>query len=142
MSTISDEAAADLEFLAKVSAKCPRWCIDEHAQSYQEVGGDVETCAEHMGTGPEVRLYEIRNPYSGRLEREARGGWHARLRQTPYLHSAGHLTEDEPLIEFHVDEYGPGRNCSGGSAYLNLTTGEARTLAAALLRLAEDGERG
>lgn len=142
MSTISDETATDLEFLAKISATCPSWCIDEHAEAYRE-GCDVETGAEHMGRGPEVRLYEVRNPYTGRVEREARGGWQARLRQTPYLHNAGHLTEDEPLVEFGVDEHAPhGEGRSGGSAFLKLTTGEARTLAAALLRLAEEGERG
>jgi hypothetical protein len=136
---ISETAGEQLHQLRRVSKMCPTWCSGQHEQALIE-GCDFDDAARHISRDSGGYLHRISNEYTGEVLREAGGSWNAELRQSTRLFHA--IPTDAvglglPLVNLDVREVREDRH---ERVELSLTTGEARSLAAALLRLAEAGE--
>jgi len=114
---------------------CPHWCPSQHAEHFLEVVGDtVYEASQHFAGVAEMTLGELRNYIDGRLSRP--GGSHVDVALIQYPHpSTNGGFNGPPLVELELSTIRREQ-----SASVELTTGEARSLAAALLRAAELGE--
>ncbi|GEP38452.1 hypothetical protein NPS01_21150 [Nocardioides psychrotolerans] len=124
-----------VEDRAKLPKFCPSWCTSGpagHAEAMLE-GCDLESASMHLSADIGGQQDEIRNYVTGEVVRPGKGGWRVQLRQQV---RPGHRL-DVPLlgVECHI------RESATPTAYvrteLNLTTSEARKLAAQLLHLAD-----
>jgi hypothetical protein len=101
---------------------CPAWC-GGHDDDYALPPGIAE---EHVGGGDGQHLREIRNVHGSYVSREDSGSWHLYAREQVRLDNC----QMTPLVELTVDDGAEGTT-------LAMTTGEARVLAAHLLRYAD-----
>lgn len=112
---------------------CPSWCSggpEGHQEALME-GCDVESASVHLSPDLTGSQGEIRNYVSGDVSRHGKGGWRVQLRQQ----ARGRFDEMALIeVELHV-------RTDAAPSYvhteLELTTGEARQLAAQLLHLAD-----
>ncbi|WP_375481262.1 helix-turn-helix transcriptional regulator [uncultured Jatrophihabitans sp.] len=117
---------------------CPKWCDrDQHLQFAEESEGlyTADEISAHYRHGGNHSLAELRNGVSHEIERDGRGTWTLTTRQhlrEPWRGHAGMASP--PLVELFVTDPGLG---SGYRATLNLTTGEARVLAAQIVALCD-----
>lgn len=112
-----------------VDTSCPQWCasgIKEHRQALEE-GCSGEEARTHMSADLGWVLDDVRNHRTGDLLRLGGGGWRVMLERAEMRLTSVTLWLHRPK--------------EGTSGYenlgLNLTTGEARRLAAQLVRLAD-----
>lgn len=108
---------------------CPPWCDRTHAQALVE-GNSWAESQEHLHGGPGAGLDELRNPIDKRVVRPGGGGWNLEIRQRPMTESGGVL--DEATVNLAVDS--PNHTTA---ITLQLTSGEARTLARQLTDMAD-----
>lgn len=134
--TINDTTAQELEQLAKVEAQCPPWCHGQHAQAYRE-GCSFRDAAEHLSYDHGDFMTRLSNPYSERVEREGGARWAVQLRQHTHLWQDERVGLALPFVQLEVAE---GRG--GSRSVMQLTMGEARSLAAVLLHVVSQEELG
>lgn len=113
-------------------SECPAWCAggaDEHARAIDE-GVELDLI-EHRSVDLGIRLATLRHPNRPKqILRECPGKVAMSLSQDAQTLPFGGY----PLIELEVT------SALGHDTRLDLTTGEARTLAAQLLHLADQEE--
>jgi hypothetical protein len=120
--------------MTTTSPSCPSWCHRRPGQRFEH-GTDPEDVLEEI-TGPEhtrgvggLLLDEIRNQVSGAVLRPGQGSVELTVRRADRSDGGCGL----PVVEVtHLSAGGP-----GGYDTVALTTGEARSLAAALVRAAD-----
>lgn len=122
---------------------CPAWCKDH--LDYVDENQGLLTAADastHRRHGADVVLDEIRKPNGSEVTRDGGPRWEItavqRMRE-PFTGYVGY--ETPPLIELLVADSGLGLT----PAFIEMTTGEARVMAAHLLRLCDTvdfGEHG
>jgi hypothetical protein len=110
---------------------CPSWCTKDHAEDLAD-GATAEEARQHLTGGPGDYLREIRN-YSitgttSRVMRKDSGAWDLNITQEERV--LGYF--DEPTINLESSSAGHENRVT-----LQLTSGEARSLAAALVHLAD-----
>ncbi|WP_109507223.1 hypothetical protein [Nocardioides speluncae] len=105
---------------------CPPWCTADHAAVYAE-SGDWVLAQLHTRSGGSDFLDEIRNPIDGRVMRRGGGEYQLRAEQEASPTGRGFLTT--PVVNLRVT--GP------PAVAVELTTGEARSLARQLEHLAD-----
>lgn len=111
---------------------CPSWCDSGHAQACHEFD-DLAAAAVHMSA--DFSHYLPTMTRAGNVEREGGGRWDVHLVMTPRDVMTNPLGLS--LVRVRLDEdYGAGH----GHVELDLSTGEARTLAAQLLALADKAD--
>ena len=111
---------------------CPDWCISGlsgHQQALDE-GCTWEEARVHRSGDHVGHLSTLTNPYSGRLERQSLVGWQVVTVADP---GAGQWF-GHPFIELELHEYD---EATRKRVMAPMTSGEARVLAAQLLRLAD-----
>ena len=112
---------------------CPSWCKGEHAQVLAE-GNDIEDAQEHEGRSHEYVLPELRNYVDKRVTRLGGASWHMYPRVRPWNHLGGAV--DQPTIRLSLEVLGIVDQPQAVDP-IELTSGEARTLARHLLNLAD-----
>jgi hypothetical protein len=117
--------------------RCPSWCIGDHERSLIE--GNVAADARvHQSIGFGDALDDLTNPFAKRLDREGGGGWEVVLSQDEPGHYKTVPTVD---LECRFIRLGQGGGVDvDDHVALHLTTGEARSLAAQLVHLADLGD--
>lgn len=103
-------------------AYCPRWCIGGHRDALEE-GIPAEAAATHMSHALGGILYELSG--WGRTMRPNSGSWQIQLTRQP--NSDGRGFAGPPIVHLQAIE-------------LPLTAGEARSLAAQLVALADKAD--
>jgi hypothetical protein len=129
MSKASQRAAA-VE-ARRIPRFCLDWCTADHLVVMEELGLDAHL--EHWRQGGEGSCPEIRNPIDHRLYREGVHGWDVFLQQT----EAPDGRYGEELVNVHVRVSAGDPELEGERATIQLTTGEARVLAAQIVSLAD-----
>lgn len=121
-----------------IKRDCPSWCGTDHARLYAE-GTPLFQAAAHARCVYEAGLSTVRNPVDGRVERVGAGEVRVNVRQDPYPHSDGGSINGAPLVELLTT---PGGETSSARlmAQLDLTAGEARSLAVALTIAADHAD--
>jgi len=116
---------------------CPDWCLNQHRESLEE-GCTLEEASRHVSRGFEGHLKTLSTAVDKpRVARRGGGGWKVQL-QAEHGDNGGWPRFPTVSLEVTIAE---GRPEHGSLSYhhdvLRLTSGEARTLAAQLLRLAD-----
>lgn len=106
--------------MSVVGVTCPTWCLGEHEKAVAE--GIAPEDIDHGSVDLTMRVDTIVNRSTGQVLREGRGTLTALLKQPMTPAPFGGY----PLVELEVN-----------SERVDLTTGEARRLAAMLLHLAD-----
>jgi hypothetical protein len=122
--------AASIDAMHEIERACPSWCIGQHMQALSE-GCVIEDSVAHRSADFESNLDGIRG-YDERPLRAHGGGWTVRASHAPYVRALGARPSGMPTVELGVSE-----DHTGDFERLALTAGEARTLAAQLLRCAD-----
>lgn len=117
--------------------RCPAWC-DGGAAGHQQAldeGCSVEIARVHLSGDLGGQVNDISNFVTKRVVRRGTGGWRVQLQQDEPEDGC----YDMAVIELELHERRSADLSSTGYDYtrLNLTTGEARALAAQLLHLAD-----
>lgn len=112
---------------------CPSWCNGEHAQVLAE-GNSSEDAQEHEGRSHEYVLPELRNYVDKRVTRLGGVRWHMSPRVRPWNRLGG--AADQPTIRVSLEVLGLVDEPQPVDP-IELTSGEARTLARHLLDLAD-----
>jgi hypothetical protein len=107
---------------------CPSWCTRGHLRALNE-GNSLEASAEHVGRATGGHLPELRSHGDGHLTRRGGGSWELVTVKEPMPDGLGQRTE--PAVEFELRDWRP------QDARVQLTSGEARVLAAQLLHAAD-----
>ena len=108
---------------------CPSWCDNDHAEVFAD-SEDWEAAQEHVGGGPGGYLSVMLNPIDKRVIRAGGAGWDLDIRQRA-MESGGFL--DEATVNLDIRPAGG----PASRAQLQLTSGEARTLARQLVAMAD-----
>ena len=124
-----------------IKRDCPAWCGTDHARLYAE-GTPLIDAAAHTRYVYELQMSTVRHPVDGRVERVGAGEVHVNVRQDPHPHKDGSSRNGAPLVELLTTPGGEGSSIQM-MAQLDLTAGEARSLAVALTVAADhaDGVR-
>jgi hypothetical protein len=110
---------------------CPPWCTQPHEQALDE-GCTVEEASIHIGPDLCGSTHDASNPYTGEIVRPGSGGWSVVLRQPE-----GPEWRRVPIIELELEGKADRPGGVRDRVQLTLVSGEARTLAAQLLHLAD-----
>ncbi|WP_090860085.1 hypothetical protein [Nocardioides lianchengensis] len=113
---------------------CPPWCesgIKGHRQALRE-GCEPDQARTHLSVDLGGQVDDIRNYLTGRLFRPGQGGWRVWLEAGPLM----------TTLVLELRTITRGKNIPAGkrkhnSVRLDLTTDEARSLAAQLIHLAD-----
>lgn len=119
------------EEYAALPARCPSWCVggpEGHRTGLEETG-DVLWSSAHLSVDLNGFTPTLHSR-PGDRERHTPGGWQVQMRRE--MHA-------RPLVEVRLHRWveAPGQQDAFETLNLDLTTGEARTLAAQLLHLAD-----
>lgn len=109
---------------------CPSWCIGDHERAIEE-GCDVKSAAGHLSADVGHYLPDLRNAIANRLDRPGNAGW--RL----VLVAGWPGPSDMPLVEVELHEWTDIERREVTSRSMFLSSGEARTLAAQLVAMAD-----
>lgn len=120
-------------FEVELPEHCPAWCSRNHAEYFAENVGLLSQTevSTHYAYAGEDHLHQLSNPIDHRIEREGGGDWSLEIHQLPHpTSSGGH--NGPPLIELAVRA--PSRVRPN---QIEMTSGDARVLAATLLAAAD-----
>lgn len=141
MTTVNDDAAghqfktSDLG-MHPFPEHHPAWCDRvTHLEYARENDGllDAREMTAHYANGGDTFLTELRNQHTGDIKRDGGGSWDLTARQylnEPFDDRAGNATP--PLVQLMVSDSGVSQH-----AVIDMTTGEARVLAAHLVALCD-----
>ena len=117
---------------------CPDWCSTDHAILFAE-GTPLIAAAAHTRYVYESQMSTVRHPVDGRVERVGAGEVHVNVRQDPHPYKDGSSRNGAPLVELLTTPGGEGSSIQM-MAQLDLTAGEARSLAVALTVAADHAD--
>jgi hypothetical protein len=126
--------------IARLPKHCPPWCTKDHVEDFYDCQ-DIASASEHLAGGPNSWLNEICNRVDGRIMREGRGSWDLNITQEEIASDSRGSVLNEPTVDlmtradprgFSLERY--------PEVTLHLTSSEARSLAAALIHLADQIE--
>lgn len=116
---------------------CPDWCaggLKNHWQAFME-GCPVEDARVHVSVDHCGFTNDIVNHLKQRLDRRGGAGWDVKLQQDDLLPS--HMGMALVRLDMHVWRDDRSQHPSSDRLQMDLTPGEARTLAAQLINLAD-----
>jgi hypothetical protein len=111
---------------------CPPWCTANHRSAVEDDGLEPAQARTHISDDFGQTIGEVRNQHTGDVVREGQGWWRVEVLGEP---SRKGWWESPPVMELETTRYD--ENHQLVDIRLHFLSGEARTMAAHLIRMAD-----